>query len=285
MNGIQLFYFISRWSSFSFMLQSWPFGTNCPQPHCHLIVLAGLGHLFLFAVREILSSDIVQVGVDCRKDRGLSACFGRLKEGPEERLDEYPEMVKLLKSRSNCNSTYLYSLGHVTIEETHVSPQFGVYDARMKSIYRYAGSLQSSRQFSCEQDIRQFTLTIRLSTVVVLFTVQVGHLYFAPSMCQTRHIYHAARTGVLKQVQEQISEQEVAQMIYTELQFNAIFCLHLRTAHNTRIIHQNMQLLTLLFEPVGDETMSHRRRCNERTTYLSTNFRIDSKDAKSHSRQ
>lgn len=91
----------------------------------------------------------------------------------------------------------------------------GPHDARGERIDRDPRALQLPCQFECEQQIGQLALTVAERLVVVTFTVQVIEVDVAIFVQLRGNHDDAAGSGVLQEVQQEVSEEEVAQVINT----------------------------------------------------------------------
>lgn len=112
------------------------------------------------------------------------------------------------------------------------------------SVHHDSAPMKPFRQLSREQNVRQFALSVSVGPIVLLFTVQIGHIDFAPFVSFTRHINDTTGRRFLleqnavssigptgwrgshqyfQQVQQKMRQIKVSNMIDAYLHFDAIF--------------------------------------------------------------
>ncbi len=124
--------------------------------------------------------------------------------------------------------------------------QPGPHDARGESIDCDPRALQLAGQFECKQQVGQLALTVAESLVVVSFTIQVIEVDVAVLVkLRGNHDNAAGRRG-LQEVQQEVSEEEVTQVIHAELHFKAIFCLCVGTLIDACVVDEHVNLGFLL---------------------------------------
>lgn len=118
--------------------------------------------------------------------------------------------------------------------------QSGPHDARGESVDCDPCVLKLASQFECEQQVGQLALTVAERLVVVTFTVQVIKVDLAVLVKLRGNYDDAARSRGLQDVQQEVSEEEVTQVIHAELHLKTLLCLCVGTLVDACIVDEHV---------------------------------------------
>lgn len=130
--------------------------------------------------------------------------------------------------------------------DSDVSSQSGPHHPRGEGVDRDRRALELMSQLECEQQVGQLALTVAESFVVVPFAVQVVKVDVAVFVEFGGNDDNAAGRRSLEEVQQQVSEEEVAQVIHSKLHLKTIFCLRVGTLIDPGVVDQHINLRFLL---------------------------------------
>jgi hypothetical protein len=86
----------------------------------------------------------------------------------------------------------------------------------MHAVHRHAGPLQPTRQLIGEQHIGELGLAVGAAPAEAPVALQVIEVDPAAPKRRRGDVYHPAGRAVLEQLQQQVGEQERAQMVHRE---------------------------------------------------------------------
>lgn len=146
--------------------------------------------------------------------------------------------------------------------------QPGPHDARGESVDRDPGALQPMSQFECEQQVGQFALAVAERLVVVIFTVEVFKVDLAVLVKLRGNHNDAAGGGALQEVQQEVSEEEVTQVVHAELHLETILGLCVGTLVDACVVDEHVNPGLLLKGQRHSVYFRLNNRINCITVYL-----------------
>lgn len=114
------------------------------------------------------------------------------------------------------------------------------------------GAFEDLCELPCEDDISKFAVTVCLNSVVTFLVVEVFKVNFAAKMGEGRHINDAGRFTVLHLGQQEVGEEEVAEVVGAHLQLKALRRLHVRAHHHTSVVDENVHFDVILLDAVRE---------------------------------
>ena len=118
--------------------------------------------------------------------------------------------------------------------------QSGPHDARSESVDCDARALQLTSQFECKQQVGQLALTVAEGLIIIIFTIQVVKVDVAVLVKLRGNDDDATGSRSLQEVQQEVSEEEVTQVIDTELHLKTILCLSVGTLVESCIVDEHI---------------------------------------------
>lgn len=189
------------------------------------LLISSFGHqLLLFAVGEALPRHALHFRGASEIERSLGSFQGTLEK------EKRGEVEQRLGQQGDVD----------------VAAESGPHDARGESVDRDPRALQPASQLQREQQVGQLALTVAERLAVVLFTVQVVEVDVAVLVELRGDHDDAAGSGGLQPVQQEVSEEEVTQVVHAELHLKAVLRLGVGALVDARIVDEHVDLGFLL---------------------------------------
>ena len=131
-----------------------------------------------------------------------------------------------------------------------VPPQPGPHDAGAHRVHRDPrGHAQPARQLHAEQQVGQLALAVAEGLVVAALAVGVVEVDVAVLVELGGDHHHPAGLCRLQPVQQEVGEQEVAQVVYAKLHLKALHCFGVGTLVDACVVDEHVNLGLLLIGP------------------------------------
>lgn len=193
---------------------------HVPKSLCCLLISGFLHQLLLLTVSETLPRHSLHLRGAGKVEWCLSPLQRALKEEVRGKVEEWLSQER----------------------DLDVPAQSGPHDARGESVDCDACPLQLTGEFQSKQQVGDLALTVAEGFAVASFTVQVIKVYVAVFVQLRGNHDDAAGSRRLQEVQQEVSEEEVAQMIHTKLHLKAILCLCVGTLVQACVVDEYVNL-------------------------------------------